>query len=105
MLGLMLACMATAVQVEAPIRLHPENPRYFLFRGKPTILITSGEHYGAVMNVDFDTVKYLDELQARGLNQTRTFSGGLSGARGLVLDPREHDAPGEGPLRLPVGAK
>ena len=29
-----------------PIRLHPENPHYFLFRGRPTVLITSGEHYG-----------------------------------------------------------
>jgi hypothetical protein len=25
-----------------PIQLHPENPHYFLWRGKPTILITSG---------------------------------------------------------------
>jgi len=58
-----------------PIRLHPENPHYFLFRGRPTVLITSGEHYGAVLNLDFDYVKYLDALQAAGLNLTRTFSG------------------------------
>ncbi|MGB2807020.1 MAG: hypothetical protein WBC22_04740, partial [Sedimentisphaerales bacterium] len=25
-----------------PIQLHPENGHYFLWRGKPTILITSG---------------------------------------------------------------
>jgi hypothetical protein len=31
----------------APIRLHPANPHYFLFRGKAVALITSGEHYGA----------------------------------------------------------
>ena len=37
-----------------PISLHPDNPHYFLFRGKPTVLITSGEHYGAVLNLDFD---------------------------------------------------
>ena len=36
--------------VAFPIRLHPDNPHYFLWRGKPTVLITSGEHYGAVMN-------------------------------------------------------
>jgi len=58
-----------------PLRLHPENPHYFLFRGKPAVLITSGEHYGAVLNLDFDYVRYLDEIQARGLNLTRTFSG------------------------------
>jgi hypothetical protein len=59
----------------APLALHPENPRYFLFRGKPAILITSGEHYGAVLNRDFDYLPYLDELAARGFNLTRTFSG------------------------------
>ena len=58
-----------------PLRLHPENPHYFLFRARPAVLITSGEHYGAVLNLDFDYVRYLDEIQARGLNLTRTFSG------------------------------
>lgn len=58
-----------------PLKLHPENPRYFTFRGKPTFLITSGEHYGAVLNRDFDFIPYLDELKARGFNLTRTFSG------------------------------
>ncbi|MGD0092766.1 MAG: hypothetical protein ABSE73_22875 [Planctomycetota bacterium] len=58
-----------------PIKLHPDNPHYFLFRGKPTVLITSGEHYGAVLNLDFDCIPYLNELQARGFNLTRTFSG------------------------------
>ena len=58
-----------------PIRLHPDNPHYFLFRGKPTVLITSTEHYGAVLNGDFDAIPYLDELHARGFNLTRTFSG------------------------------
>ena len=58
-----------------PIRLHPDNPHYFLWGGKPTVLITSGEHYGAVMNLDFDYERYLDELKASGFNLTRTFSG------------------------------
>src|SRR5437667_12053666 len=30
----------------APLALHPQNPHYFLFRGKPTVLITSCAHYG-----------------------------------------------------------
>jgi hypothetical protein len=58
-----------------PINLHPDNPHYFQFRGKPAVLIGSTEHYGAVMNLDFDYVRYLDELSAKGLNITRTFSG------------------------------
>jgi hypothetical protein len=57
------------------IALHPENPHYFTYKGKPTILITSAEHYGAVLNLDFNFLPYLDELQAKGLNLTRTFSG------------------------------
>lgn len=59
----------------APISLHPENPRYFLHQGKPAVLITSAEHYGAVVNLDFDYRKYLDTLAADGLNLTRTFAG------------------------------
>jgi hypothetical protein len=55
--------------------MHPDNPHYFLFRGKPTIIITSAEHYGAVINLDFDYRKYLDELAKHGLNNTRTFTG------------------------------
>jgi hypothetical protein len=58
-----------------PISLHPGNQHYFLFRGKPTVLITSGEHYGAVLNLDFDYVRYLSELHAHGLNHTRTWAG------------------------------
>jgi len=58
-----------------PISLHPENPHYFLFRGEPVILIGSTEHYGAVLNLDFDYIPYLDELTAKGLNITRTFTG------------------------------
>ena len=58
-----------------PIQLHPDNPHYFLWRGKPTVLITSGEHYGAVLNRAFDYKKYLKTLESFGFNLTRTFSG------------------------------
>ena len=58
-----------------PMRLHPDNPHYFLWRGKPTILITSTEHYGAVLNQAFDYTRYLATLRADGMNLTRTFSG------------------------------
>lgn len=58
-----------------PVRLHPDNPHYFLWRGKPAVLITGGEHYGAVLNLDFDYARYLDELKANQFNLTRIFSG------------------------------
>jgi hypothetical protein len=58
-----------------PLSLHPDNPHYFQFRGKPEILIGSTEHYGAVMNLGFDYIRYLDEISDKGLNLTRTFSG------------------------------
>lgn len=66
---------ANNLPAEAFLALHPDNPHYFLWHGKPTILVTSGEHYGAVLNLDFDYGRYLDELKKHGLNHTRTFSG------------------------------
>ena len=67
-----LALCAVAVAKAGPIRLHPKNPHYFEFQAKPTVLITSTEHYGAVLNPDFDFITYLDTLKAAGLNLTRT---------------------------------
>ena len=40
--------LLAGVAAAEPLRLHPKNPHYFLFRGKPAVLVTSGEHYGAV---------------------------------------------------------
>ncbi|WP_423146180.1 cellulase family glycosylhydrolase [Rubrolithibacter danxiaensis] len=53
------------------------NPHYFEYQNKSLILITSGEHYGAVVNTDFDYLKYLDALQQEGMNNTRVFSGSV----------------------------
>ena len=58
-----------------PIRLDPVNPHYFLFQGKTIALVSSGEHYGAVLNADFDYRRYLATLEAEGLNYTRLFGG------------------------------
>jgi hypothetical protein len=49
MKGTVLALAAAAFASAQPISLHPENPDYFLFQGKPAVLVTSGEHYGAVL--------------------------------------------------------
>jgi hypothetical protein len=58
-----------------PISLHPDNPHYFLYSQKPRILITSAEHYGAVINLDFDYKKYLQTLHEEGMDYTRIFTG------------------------------
>src|SRR4051812_1268980 len=71
---LVAAALNGSCQTE-PISLHPSNPHYFLYHGRPTILITSGEHYGAVLNLDFDQVRYLDQLADDSLNLTRLFTG------------------------------
>lgn len=75
---LTVAFLSIAVAAEkptTPLSLHPDNPHYFLWRDAPTVLITSGEHYGALMNLDFDYRAYFGELAKHGLNHTRVFSG------------------------------
>jgi len=75
-LSLLLSfCVCFSFSFSQPVSLHPDNPHYFLYKNKPTVFITSGEHYGALLNLDFNYTKYLDELQGKGLNMTRTFSG------------------------------
>ena len=71
---LWLLCAVVAVAQPA-LQLDPENPHYFLFRGRPTILVTSGEHYGAVINRSFNYIVYLDELKRNHLNLTRIWVG------------------------------
>ncbi len=58
-----------------PIALHPDNSHYLTYKGKPRILITSAEHYGAVLNLDFDYKKYLQTLHEEGMDYTRIFTG------------------------------
>jgi hypothetical protein len=98
-LSLLLACSALAA--EKPLRLHPDNPHYFLFREKPTLLITSGEHYGAVLNAEFDYVKYLDELAAHKLNNTRLFSGAYCEPQGAFNIAKNTLAPAKDKFLAP----
>jgi hypothetical protein len=62
---------------QTPLGLNPENPHYFQFNQKPVLLITSAEHYGAIINKEFDYIKYLDALQQQGMNNTRVFTGSV----------------------------
>jgi uncharacterized protein DUF6298/cellulase (glycosyl hydrolase family 5) len=56
-----------------PISIHPKNPKYFLFRGKPLALITATEHYGSVINSRFDFERYLQDAANKKQTLTRLF--------------------------------
>lgn len=98
---LAIATIAATARATPPIALHPENPHYFLWREKPTVLITSAEHYGAVLNLAFDYTKYLDTLQANGFNLTRTFSGAYCEPPGAFKIVNNTLAPLDGQLLCP----
>jgi hypothetical protein len=100
-LSLATVLIAAAGAQAAPIALHPQNPHYLLWRDKPTILITSGEHYGAVLNRAFDYKRYLDTLHSYGFNLTRTFSGAYCEPVGAFNIENNTLAPGKGDLLCP----
>ncbi len=98
---LLAACAAAGANSRAPLELHPDNPHYFLFRGKPTVLITSAEHYGAVLNLDFDYTKYVAALAQDRLNLTRTFVGSYVEPAGAFNIARNTLAPAPGRFICP----
>ncbi len=63
------------ISCSKPITVHPHNPHYFMYKGKPLFLLTSDQHYGAVTNLDFDYTVFLDTLAANGMNFTRIYPG------------------------------
>src|SRR5580765_5287723 len=67
------ACAPGDEAPAAPISIHPENPKYFLFRGKPLVLIAATEHYGSVVNRAFDFERYLADAADKKQTVTRTF--------------------------------
>jgi len=89
-------------QNEQTIRLHPENSHYFLYRGKAVALVSSAEHYGAVINGEFDYHKYLAALAAAGMNYTRLFGGSYVEMPGKSFGIRRNDlAPEAGKFVAP----
>ena len=91
-----------AQQNEQPIRLDPENLHYFLYRGKAVALVSSAEHYGAVINGEFDYHKYLAALDAAGMNYTRLFGGSYVEEPGKSFGIRRNDlAPEAGKFVAP----
>ena len=102
--AILLMAAALPAAGPTPLALHPENSHYFQFRGKPTVLVGSTEHYGAVLNLDFDAGPYLDELQRRGLNLTRVFSGTYREVPGSFNIKDNTLAPGPGRFACPWAA-
>lgn len=80
----------------AVLTLSAENPHYFLWQGRPTVLIGSGEHYGALINLDFDYRRYFDTLAADGMMLTRVFSGTYVEPQGAFNIARNTLAPAPG---------
>ena len=60
---------------EWTVKVDPENPHYFNYKGKPIILVTSDHTYFGVTAPDFDYVKFLDKLAANSNNFTRIYPG------------------------------
>jgi hypothetical protein len=56
-----------------PLRIHPQNPKLFEFRGEPRVLLTATEHYGSVMNRPFQFERYLADAADKGMTLTRLF--------------------------------
>jgi hypothetical protein len=102
-LAVMLLSTAAAAEDVTPIRNHPKNPRYFEWRGKAVALVTAAEHYGAVLNPDFDHRKYLATLQRDGMNYTRVFAGTYVEPPGAFGIERNTLAPAPGRFLAPWG--
>jgi len=95
-----LLLTVTLAAARDPLALHPENPHYFLWRGKPAVLITSAEHYGAVVNLDF---AYIFDFffSTRG----RPRPSASSTTRGARIARAGSRSASSGALNCPVGAK
>ena len=74
-LPLFLSILVSNVRAQNTLRLSPQNHHYLLYKNKPILLITSAEHYGALINLNFNYISYLNALQKQGMNNTRVFSG------------------------------
>jgi hypothetical protein len=86
-----------------PLALYTDNPRYFAYKDQPIVLVGSGEHYGAVLNPDFDYKTYFVTLKKAGINYTRIFTGQYAESYdpGTFGIPKNTLGPAKGRLRTP----
>lgn len=96
-----LLFLSSASLIAQPLRLLLQNPHYFQYQNKPTVLVGSGEHYGAVVNLDFDYKTYLAALHTDGLNITRLFTGAYVEKLGDFGIQKNTLAPKAGRIVLP----
>ena len=99
--GVVLLMILVVSAAGRPIQLLDENPHYLEWRGEPTVLITSGEHYGAVLNRAFDYRRYLKALESYDFNLTRTFTGAYCEPPGAFNIQHNTLAPAGGELICP----
>jgi hypothetical protein len=64
-----------AVVAFRPIALDPLRPTLYAWRNATVALVGSSEHYGAILNTDFDFVAYLDAVAASHLTLVRAWTG------------------------------
>ena len=109
--------LMSAVSANSQITVSQTNSHYLVYKNKPVTLITSDHHYGAIIDLDFDFVKYLNYLADNGLNLTRIYPGGMfeppdKYLPGNPLGPRQgrqllpwakSDQPGANPLLAEPG--
>jgi hypothetical protein len=66
------------LESSSPISACPENPHWFSWRGRPVILVSSGDIYYDVFSPRHDFAGYLDALAAHGSNFTRMYPAGCT---------------------------
>jgi hypothetical protein len=71
--AIVTAGLPVLIYCQDAIKINPDNPKYFSFRGKPLALITASEHYGSVINRPFDFERYLTDAAEHKITLTRTF--------------------------------
>ncbi len=76
--GMLLMYFVVAISCNnEPVQVLTANAHYFSYKGHPIVLITSDQHYGAVIDQDFDYVKYLNYLAENSMNLARIYPGGM----------------------------
>lgn len=98
---LYMSLLTLHAQAQSVLRLNPSNPHYFEYKGKPTVIVGSGEHYGAVINGEFNYKTYLQTLKNDGLNTTRLFTGAYFEVPGAFGIQKNTMAPNPDKLLLP----
>jgi hypothetical protein len=91
---LLLALLLLPAATAAPVGPSWANPRYLEWQGKPKLLVTSTEHFGALINLDFDYETYFRTLAASNFSLTQAWTGSYVEPDADVgpdntLDPRQ----------------